>query len=89
MNDVGWYIISGFDGIMIKWKDSLVDNFGIDWDYILKDSIVVLNWGNDNFNFKFWRNIGIGVLIVVVMVVIVWGLIKFYYKFKMSSNVIN
>lgn len=78
MNDVGWFIISGFDGLIIKCKDSVLDVFVIDMFYVFKESLVVFNLSNDNLNGNIWCNVVIVVLIMIVLVVLIWGFVKVY-----------
>jgi hypothetical protein len=70
LNNAGWYIVSGQDGLTVQRKenDSLLPN--VDDFYIPKESTVAPSPNGDNPNRSFWITFGITTAIIALIIVV-------------------
>lgn len=86
LNNAGWFITAGQDGLTVARKDSILDASAVDWIYTPKESTVAPNSNNDNPNEKMWRNIGIAVLITIGVILLIVASVKIYKVIKNRQN---
>ena len=81
LNNAGWYITSGPDGLTVSKKESVIST-DFDWSYAPKESTVAPNSTNDNPNGKIWKNVGIALLIAIGVVILIVASVKIYQAVK-------
>lgn len=86
LNNAGWYITSGPDGLTIAKKESPITSSDFDWSFAPKESTIAPNPSNDNPNGKVWRTVTIAVLIAIGVVLLVVTSVKIYQVIKNRKN---
>jgi hypothetical protein len=87
LNNAGWYIKSGQDGLTIEKKQ--LDIPDIDLTFAPKESAIAPTPSTDNPNGKLWKNIGIAVLITVGIVALILISIKVVKVIKNKQHAAN
>lgn len=81
LNNAGWYITSGPDGLTVSKKESAIST-DFDWSFAPKESTVAPNSTNDDPNGKFWKNVRIALLITIGVVILIVASVKIYQAVK-------
>lgn len=80
LNDAGWYVTSGPDGLTVAKKESNLPNF--DWSLAPKESSVSPTPATDNPNAKAWKTVGIVALIAIGTILLIVASVKIYKAIK-------
>lgn len=71
LNNSGWFVVSGSDGLTISRKGIQTDIPEVD-DYLIpRESSVTPAPGNDNPNRKIWIAVGISAAVIVIIITII------------------
>ena len=87
LNNAGWYIISGPDGMTVAKKDSNLPD--IDLSFAPKESTIAPTPSTDNPNGKIWKTIGISLLIAIGIVLLILASVKIYKGIKNKQYATN
>lgn len=87
LNNAGWYIKSGQDGLTVEKKEMEIPE--IDLTFAPKESAIAPTPSTDNPNGKLWKNIGIAVLITIGVVALIVISVKVYKGIKNKQYATN
>lgn len=87
LNNAGWYIKSGPDGLTVEKKE--IDIPDIDTSFMPKESPVAPTPSTDNPNGKIWKTIGIALLITIGVILLILASVKIYKGIKNKQYATN